>query len=102
MKQFVLYACLTYVSLANDVRTSSSNKEAPITWNATVWYLVGQLPSSSGWPNHRQVFLRKLEYFEGVLFLTGNLVSNIDTAFHSRIDIHFEYPDLDKSSRLLV
>ncbi|KAK8062668.1 aaa family protein [Apiospora hydei] len=48
------------------------------------------------------VFLRALEYFEGVLFLTTNRLQDFDTAFESRIDIHLEFPDLDADSRLRI
>lgn len=46
-----------------------------------------------------QVFLRLLEYYEGILFLTTNRVDNIDTAFQSRIHISLEYDDLSVTSR---
>jgi hypothetical protein len=44
------------------------------------------------------VFLRLLEYHQGVLFLTTNRVRNIDRAFYSRISvaIGFTKADLDK------
>ena len=43
-----------------------------------------------------------LEYYEGVLFLTTNRYREIDQAFQSRIDMHFEYPDLDEDSRYTI
>ncbi|KAM0434029.1 hypothetical protein ACHAPT_003973 [Fusarium lateritium] len=45
------------------------------------------------------IFLRTLEYYEGILFLTTNRVKNIDAAFQSRIHMSLEYPPLDRSSR---
>jgi ATP-dependent 26S proteasome regulatory subunit len=45
------------------------------------------------------IFLRMLEYYEGILFLTTNRINNIDDAFHSRIHVSMEYPDLNASSR---
>ncbi len=45
------------------------------------------------------VFLRMLEYYEGVLFLTTNRVDHIDTAFQSRIHISLEYDELSITSR---
>jgi len=48
------------------------------------------------------IFLRTLEYYEGILFLTTNRVSNMDPAFQSRIHISMEYPGLDKSARKKV
>ncbi len=45
------------------------------------------------------IFLRTLEYYEGILFLTTNRVDNIDTAFQSRINISIDYSPLTKESR---
>ncbi|KAJ5935487.1 hypothetical protein N7466_005034 [Penicillium verhagenii] len=42
------------------------------------------------------VFLRELEYFDGVLFLTTNLPGGIDEAFKSRIHITLYYPHLNE------
>lgn len=43
------------------------------------------------------VFLRVLEYYNGLLFLTTNRVGTIDEAFKSRIHISLYYPPLDRS-----
>ena len=45
------------------------------------------------------IFLRTLEYYEGILFLTTNRIDNIDTAFQSRIHVSLAYPDLSPESR---
>ncbi|KIW14393.1 hypothetical protein PV08_07175 [Exophiala spinifera] len=45
------------------------------------------------------IFLRVLEYYEGVLFLTTNRISNIDAAFHSRVHVTINYPNLSIDSR---
>ncbi|KAI1612952.1 AAA family ATPase [Exophiala viscosa] len=45
------------------------------------------------------IFLRLLEYYSGVLFLTTNRISNIDPAFHSRIHVTVNYPNLSVESR---
>lgn len=45
------------------------------------------------------IFLRILEYYEGILFLTTNRVDNIDAAFQSRIHISMQYDELSASSR---
>lgn len=42
------------------------------------------------------VFLRMLEYFTGILFLTTNRVGAFDEAFKSRIHISLYYPPLDE------
>ncbi len=45
------------------------------------------------------IFLRTLEYYEGILFLTTNRISNLDTAFQSRIHVSIAYPNLTTESR---
>ncbi|KAI0006576.1 P-loop containing nucleoside triphosphate hydrolase protein [Xylariaceae sp. FL0662B] len=48
------------------------------------------------------VFLRALEFYSGILFLTTNRVGTIDEAFKSRIHISLYYPPLDwKTSKLI-
>lgn len=48
------------------------------------------------------VFLRQLEYYRGMMFLTSNRVSDFDPAFESRIHLTIHYPALDVGSRLHV
>ncbi|KAF8540209.1 P-loop containing nucleoside triphosphate hydrolase protein [Trichophaea hybrida] len=48
------------------------------------------------------VFLRKLEYYEGILFLTTNRVSQFDEAILSRIHLMLRYDDLTKDVRKQV
>ncbi|KAK8187955.1 P-loop containing nucleoside triphosphate hydrolase protein [Phyllosticta capitalensis] len=48
------------------------------------------------------VFLRLLEYYQGVMFLTTNRVEQFDPAFESRIHLTINYPNLDASSRRLI
>lgn len=45
------------------------------------------------------VFLRVLEYYEGILILTSNRVGTFDEAFKSRIQVAIHYDDLTKRSR---
>lgn len=45
------------------------------------------------------IFLRLLEYHQGVLFLTTNRVKTFDKAFHSRISIALKYSSLTKDAR---
>lgn len=44
-------------------------------------------------------FLRKMEYFSGLLFLTTNRVGHIDEAFMSRVHVVIGYPQLDDTKR---
>ncbi|KAK5138300.1 hypothetical protein LTR08_003361 [Meristemomyces frigidus] len=48
------------------------------------------------------IFLRVLEYYEGILFLTSNRVSTFDDAFKSRIHVPLKYNDLTMESRRLI
>ena len=48
------------------------------------------------------IFLRVLEYYEGIMFLTTNRVQTFDAAFQSRIHISLDYPELDQKSRKTV
>lgn len=48
------------------------------------------------------VFLRLLEYYQGVMFLTTNRIEAFDRAFESRIHLTIQYPKLDLDSRLHV
>ncbi|KAL4807016.1 P-loop containing nucleoside triphosphate hydrolase protein [Aspergillus unguis] len=45
------------------------------------------------------IFLRALDYFQGILFLTTNRVGNFDEAFMSRIHVQIGYDPLDEASR---
>lgn len=44
-------------------------------------------------------FLRVLEYYEGIMFMTTNRVRTIDSAFQSRIHISLDYQELTMESR---
>jgi len=41
------------------------------------------------------IFLRLLDYYSGIMFLTTNRPEVIDPAIHSRTMLHLRYPDLD-------
>lgn len=45
------------------------------------------------------IFLRQLEYYQGILFLTTNRVETFDEAFHSRIHISLNYHNLTIEAR---
>ena len=48
------------------------------------------------------VFLRVLEYYKGILFLTTNRVGAFDEAFKSRIHLHLYYPILNKDQTMSI
>ncbi|KAJ4421393.1 hypothetical protein N0V82_003774 [Gnomoniopsis sp. IMI 355080] len=48
------------------------------------------------------VFLTKLEYYQGVCFLTTNRIKSLDHAFQSRIDLFLPYANLTPEARRQV
>ncbi|CAG9991342.1 unnamed protein product [Clonostachys byssicola] len=48
------------------------------------------------------VFLRVLEYYDGILILTSNRVGIFDEAFKSRIQLSLHYSNLDKNQRYQI
>ncbi|KAF7544885.1 hypothetical protein G7Z17_g9606 [Cylindrodendrum hubeiense] len=48
------------------------------------------------------IFLRQLEYFQGILFLTTNRVETFDEAFQSRIHIALRYDNLDAKAKRTI
>lgn len=73
-------------------------------------------PGTSSWPvryhtpaisspailTKRSVFLAKLEYYQGICFLTTNRINSLDHAFQSRVDLFLRYTDLTTDSRRRV
>jgi hypothetical protein len=57
----------------------------------TCWRVKSLIPDA--------VFLRALDYFQGILFLTTNRVGHFDEAFMSRIHVQLGYDPLDDSAR---
>ncbi|KAJ4982815.1 hypothetical protein SVAN01_11688 [Stagonosporopsis vannaccii] len=47
-------------------------------------------------------FLRALEFYDGILFLTTNRVGSFDDAFLSRIHVQLYYPDFEETDRRRV
>ncbi|KAK6088730.1 AAA family ATPase [Seiridium cupressi] len=48
------------------------------------------------------VFLRILEYYPGILFLTTNRVGSFDDAFRSRLHLTLYYPKLDRKQTIQI
>jgi hypothetical protein len=48
------------------------------------------------------IFLRLLDYYQGILFLTTNRPDVLDHAVRSRVMLKLEYPDLDRPSRATI
>lgn len=47
-------------------------------------------------------FLRLLDYYQGILFLTTNRPQVLDHAVRSRVMLQLEYPDLDHAARTVI
>jgi hypothetical protein len=66
-------------------------------------HLVFPPPASHGHTlTSRTVFLSKLEYFQGICFLTTNRIASLDHAFQSRVDLFLPYRDLTPAARRRV
>lgn len=48
------------------------------------------------------IFLKTLEYYTGILFLTTNIIDNFDKAFNSRITMKLEYKSLGYMERKAI
>ncbi|OAA54645.1 ATPase, AAA-type, core [Cordyceps fumosorosea ARSEF 2679] len=77
-------------------------------WNAVVLLDEADVFMAERDPNniHRNelvsIFLRELEYFRGILFLTTNLYRTIDPAFRSRVSLHLLFATLPRDARRQV
>jgi hypothetical protein len=48
------------------------------------------------------IFLRLLDYYRGILFLTTNRAEVLDHAVRSRVMLRLEYPDLGREARAVI
>ena len=48
------------------------------------------------------VFLRMIEYYQGILFMTTNRVNELDPAFYSRISLPIHYDPLGREGRVSI
>ncbi|KAJ6537188.1 hypothetical protein B0H19DRAFT_1270842 [Mycena capillaripes] len=102
-----------YVVSPGDLGTSASHLETELTrildlahtWKAVL--LIDEadvfLEKRTLTDVHRNalvsVFLRLVEYYEGILFLTTNRVNTFDPAFQSRIHMALKYENLEADAR---
>ncbi|KAI1739152.1 AAA family ATPase [Xylaria scruposa] len=81
-----------------------------VLYIGTIWKAVVLLDESDVFLEEREktdlqrnalvsVFLRVLEYYEGILILTSNRVGIFDEAFKSRVQLTLHYPPLDAKGR---
>ncbi|CAG9977275.1 unnamed protein product [Clonostachys byssicola] len=66
------------------------------------WYDIERNALVSVENNQCKVFLRVLEYYSGILFLTTNRAGVIDEAFKSRMHLYLRYPSIDLTSTKLI
>jgi hypothetical protein len=105
-----------YSMSAGDLGTQPSEVEAALEralelcrmWNAMLLLdeadvFLGERTNESLARNELvSIFLTKLEYYQGILFLTTNRISSIDHAFQSRVDLFLPYHDLTVEARRQV
>ncbi|KAH6970897.1 P-loop containing nucleoside triphosphate hydrolase protein [Ilyonectria sp. MPI-CAGE-AT-0026] len=79
--------------------------EMATEWNAVILLDEADVFMAERNPNdiHRNelvsIFLRELEYFRGIIFLTTNLYHTIDSAFRSRVSLHLLFQALSRDAR---
>ncbi|KAI1868992.1 hypothetical protein JX265_006971 [Neoarthrinium moseri] len=96
-----------YAITCGDIGVSASEVEENLrvhTERAQKWGCVLLLDEADVFMAKRtwDVFLRHLEYYSGILFLTTNIVGIIDEAFKSRIHIALRYDSIDLGSTQLI
>jgi SpoVK/Ycf46/Vps4 family AAA+-type ATPase len=82
--------------------------EMATEWNAVILldeadvFMAERHPQDIARNELVSIFLRELEYFRGIIFLTTNLYSTIDTAFRSRVSLHLLFNPLKPDARVQV
>ena len=82
--------------------------EMATEWNAVILldeadvFMAQRSPADIARNELVSIFLRELEYFRGIIFLTTNLYSTVDAAFRSRVNIHLVFSPLSPASRLVL
>ncbi|KKZ68348.1 hypothetical protein EMCG_05968 [[Emmonsia] crescens] len=82
--------------------------EMAIEWDAVILLDEADVFMSERHPNDIarnelvSIFLRELEYYRGIIFLTTNLYETIDTAFRSRLNLHLLFSPLTPETREAV
>ncbi|KAK3372966.1 P-loop containing nucleoside triphosphate hydrolase protein [Lasiosphaeria ovina] len=82
--------------------------EMATEWNAVILldeadvFMAERHPSDITRNELVSIFLRELEYYRGIIFLTTNLYSTIDSAFRSRVSLHLLFNSLTPEARTIV
>lgn len=111
------YSCRPlYIVSSGDLGTNSSDLDNRLTRTldlASTWKAVLLIDEADVFLERRSlhdmernslvsIFLRTLEYYSGILFMTTNRVTTFDDAFKSRIHVPLKYGELPASSRVKV
>lgn len=102
-----------YIVSSGDLGTDSSDLDERLTRildMASTWRVVLLIDEADVFLEERSqhdlernalvsIFLRVLEYYQGIMFLTTNRVDTFDDAFKSRIHVPLKYSDLTVASR---
>ncbi|KAJ0160546.1 ATPase family AAA domain-containing protein 3B [Colletotrichum tanaceti] len=105
-----------YIVSSGDLGTSASAVDEKLTETldlASTWKAVLLIDEADVFLERRSlrdvernslvsIFLRTLEYYGGILFMTTNRVRTFDDAFKSRIHVPLRYDDLPRESRMRV
>lgn len=105
-----------YIVSSGDLGTSSSALDERLSRTldlASTWKAVLLIDEADVFLERRSlrdmernslvsIFLRTLEYYSGILFMTTNRVRTFDDAFKSRIHVPLKYDELPAESRLKV
>lgn len=83
-----------------EARTIPNQKQNAIVSGKTLFFVTQENRSIKAYIG--PVFLRMLEYYNGILILTSNRVATFDEAFKSRINLPIRYPDLDEDQRVKI
>ncbi|KAL1848879.1 hypothetical protein VTK73DRAFT_10061 [Phialemonium thermophilum] len=90
-----------YILSASDLGTGPQQVEDALLHEADV-YLECRHADSLDRNELVSIFLRHLEYYKGLMFLTTNRFGSIDPALRSTIDLILPYADLDEPVRRSV
>jgi SpoVK/Ycf46/Vps4 family AAA+-type ATPase len=106
-----LMAGLTVQISAGELSTDAATLEVQLSWIFKIvghWNAILLLDEADVFLEQRSsdlirnslvsVFLRKLEYCEGIMFLTTNRVAQFDKAILGRIHVMLKYGDLSKAT----
>ncbi|OJD23500.1 hypothetical protein ACJ73_05149 [Blastomyces percursus] len=90
------------VSLARTSKESSKWQSNVILLDEADVFMSERHPNDIARNELVSIFLREIEYYRGIIFLTTNLYETIDTAFRSRLNLHLLFTPLTPETREVV